>query len=701
MAVDAPKRARFAGHALVYASMFDDSLAPTWTPGDLFDPKFGARLVAPHQSGYLIDLNTAALSQLASLVQDTDAAKQRVDISRVESVRFFDAMDALAGKTVPQVWASAPEVDGARPFLMWLTPFDFSAAADALLERLQGLRDASLQAPPLLASMAVSEDDANGTIARSIRAYAAAGDRLGAAMREYRQTKRAVTTVYLRTQDALSQLLASGVVYRIEPAPLIHSTSPGSGTEPDRPLPAALDSMPIVAAVDGGLTARSYFPAQAWVAPPLINGANADALHGNRVTSLIVQGHDWNNNLALPELPCRVGVVQAVARKDSRQFVDPQDFVAYLDLVMAAHPDTKVWNFSLNQQFDCDLQSVSYLGHQFALLARKHKILPTNSGGNKPGACIQPPADCEASITLSGRIHDDDGEYGDACPVCLPGPGPASMLKPDMSHFSRVRVIGGTVVSGSSFASALTAPLAAHTFMRLRDADPDLAKALILHAANGEAYDPALGFGSPSVDALPWECPPGYVTLQWRASLRPGAAFYWELPIPASLRKSGKLRGRGRLTAVLNPHPLVSDFAGPNYFSARLNTALQYPKRPDKFDNLLGSMDTDRVPEQEARAIDHKWCPVRQHGGLGEDFSKRGLAFNGDMLRVYARIYARDLYLYDYANMDEVPALNAVFVLTIGTGDPSDDIYTELRDALGAFVESAVLDADIDIHADN
>lgn len=181
--------------------------------------------------------------------------------------------------------------------------------------------------------------------------------------------------------------------------------------------------------------------------------------------------------------------------------------------------------------------------------------------------------------------------------------------------------------------------------------------------------------------------------MEWRASLRPGAAFYWELPIPPSLQKTGKLRGRGKLTAILNPHPLVADYAGPNYFSARLNAALQYPRR-NGFANLLGSMDTDRVPEQEARAIDHKWCPVRQHD---RDFSKQGLVFEGDALRVYSRVYTRDLYLHGLASLAEAPPLEAVFVLTIGTGDPEDDIYNELRDSLGAFVESAVIDADIEI----
>lgn len=41
--------------------------------------------------------------------------------------------------------------------------------------------------------------------------------------------------------------------------------------------------------------------------------------------------------------------------------------------------------------------------------------------------------------------------------------------------------------------------------------------------------------------------------------------------------------------------------------------------------------------------------------------------------------------------------MEAVFVLSLGTGDENDDVYNELRDQLGAFVETAVVEADIDV----
>jgi hypothetical protein len=112
---------------------------------------------------------------------------------------------------------------------------------------------------------------------------------------------------------------------------------------------------------------------------------------------------------------------------------------------------------------------------------------------------------------------------------------------------------------------------------RLRDPLPDLVKALLLHRADGDGFDPALGFGSPC-ESMPWECPAGFGTLIWMATLKPGAAYYWELPIPPSLRETGKLCNIGKLTAILNPHPLVSDIAGPNYFSARIAAALQFER---------------------------------------------------------------------------------------------------------------------------
>lgn len=700
LAAEAAQRPRFDGRVVLYASMFDDSLAPSYTPNDLFQATRSARLIVPYRAGYLVEMATDQLGGYAGIVESTGLAKDQVDISRIETVRFFENEDAGGPASIEEIWEAAPKTDAGKAFVVWLMPLRGRDAAEELIQRFAALRDGTIVPPsPLLAGVDLGADtDVPVVMRRALRASGASGDRINLAMRTYRLKRRARTTVLVPSRAALDRLVASGTVFRIEPVQPISSTSPGEGREPDRPFPRDMTTLPIVGVVDGGLTAASYRHAEAWRAPPLVADGAADTQHGNWVTSLVVQGHDWNNNLTLPPLYCRVGTVQAVAKQGSRAFVDPQDFVAYLDGVMAANPETRVWNFSLNQPYSCELEAVSALGHDIATLARKHSILPIISIGNKPGTRLQPPGDCEAAITVGGRVHDDNGDPAGECPVSLAGPGPSSMLKPDLSHFSHVRALGGVVIRGSSFATSLTSPLAAHTMERVRDASPDLVKALLLHNSDGANFDPALGFGTPAADSLPWECRPGFVTLQWRASLRPGAAYYWELPIPESLKRTGKLKGTGVLTGILNPHPMVTDYAGPNYFSVRLATALQYQRgktktNAAKFNNLLGSLDTGKITEQEARALDHKWSPIRHHRN---DF--QGVRFEGDMLRIYARIYARDLYLYGYTGTDEIPEMETVFVLSVGTGDENDDVYNELRDQLGAFVEAAVVEADIDVN---
>lgn len=699
----AATRPRFDGRIVLYAAMFDDSFAPSYTPSDLFNPTREARLIVPYRSGYLVEMAADQLPAFARLVKRTDLTKDQVDISRVESVRYFESADTLGATSLDKIWEAAPETEGGKAFTVWLMPLRDHDAAEALIGRFAALRPGTIvPPPPLLAAVNLDADaDVPAVMRRSLRAAGSPGDRINLAMRAYRLRRRARTTVLVPSRAALGQLVASGTVFRIEPVQPISSTSPGEGREPNRPLPQNMTSQPVVGVVDGGMMAGSYRNAEAWRAPPLVPDNAADTKHGNWVTSLVVQGHDWNNNLTLPPLYCQVGTVQAVVKRGSRVFVDPQDFVVYLDSVMAANPDTRVWNLSLNQPYACDLEAVSAFGHDIALLARKHSVLPIISVGNlgdKPETRLQPPADCEAAITVGGRIHDDSGAPAGECPVSLRGPGPSSMLKPELSHFSRVRALGGAVISGSSFATSLTSPLAAHTMERVRDASPDLVKALLLHNSDGSIFDPALGFGTPSAAFLPWECRPGFVTLHWRATLRPGAAYYWELPIPEALKKSGKLKGAGVLTAILNPHPMLTDYAGPNYFSVRLETALQYqrgltPKGNAKFNSLLGSLNTGKITEQEARALDHKWSPVRHYSK-----SFRGKDFEGDALRVYARVFSRDLYLYEYSGTEEVPEMEAVFVLSLGTGDEDDDVYNELRDQLGVFVETAVIEADIDVN---
>ena len=101
------------------------------------------------------------------------------------------------------------------------------------------------------------------------------------------------------------------------------------------------------------MTNKSYTNAEAWRARPLVQDDDADTDHGNRVTSLIVYGHELNRGLNLSRLFCRVGTAQAVNKTTNPVPFEEHEFIEYLDGIFEANPDTRVWNFSLNINEHC------------------------------------------------------------------------------------------------------------------------------------------------------------------------------------------------------------------------------------------------------------------------------------------------------------------------------------------------------------
>ena len=443
---------------------------------------------------------------------------------------------------------------------------------------------------------------------------------------------------------------------------------------------------------------RATSPPKLGAPPPLVLDTEADRRHGNGVSSLAVHAHAWNSNRNLPELDCRIGTVQAIPKQGSRCSVDEHELIDYLDVVARAHPDILVWNISANQVgAGLDHDEVSILGHELTRIARERDILPVVSVGNaEPNNSDHPspPADCEAAIVVGGREADEDGNPAQPCAVCLCGPGPDGMLKPDLSWFSKLRMLGGVVDTGSSYATPLVSSLAAHTFNALRDPTPDLVKALLINAAELDEHDPALGWGTPYHGHMPWNCAPGSVTLAWRAQLEPGTAYYWnDIPIPPELVRNGKLFGKARLTAVLNP--LVSPFGGANYFASRLETSLQYLGGAGaNWSSLLGSMRESTIRENDARDEMKKWYPIRRHCA---DFSRGGgRQFAEHHFRLYARVYTRDLYQFGWNHHTQAGPQEAAFVLTLWSGEQKRSIYDSTVQKLGNFAESAVLQQEVE-----
>jgi hypothetical protein len=287
---------------------------------------------------------------------------------------------------------------------------------------------------------------------------------------------------------------------------------------------------------------------------------------------------------------------------------------------------------------------------------------------------------------------NDNGLPGNPCGIGVVGPGPAGMKKPELSWFSELRVIGGGIEKGTSYTAPLIASLAAHTFSALKNPSPDLVKALLINNAELDNHCDALGWGTPWIpDSVPWACPKDSVTITWSSKLKAGFSYYWnDILIPKEMFDGDKLSGEIVLTAILKP--ITSDVAGRNYFSTRLEVALQGQSPKGKVVNILGG------PKKQSKKEDvelQKWNPVRnQKRVLKRKTIKR------ESVRLYARVFARDLYQFEISSHHELEEQDVVFVLSFKKEGEGDSLYNSLKAELGADVESAIRDIDLDVGID-
>lgn len=684
-----------AGKILVAVKMHDDSLAPSYEPESIFRESLGSELIAPIEGGYLAQLDRQSIKNISQIVHDSASIDVRVTVSRIEDISLPSDADVLRGRSVQYLWDQAIKDERGRVFTLWLAPYRKNEARSEVSAQIGKLAEEQeiFSLTDLVSITRELGSDADQLQLQSSQASTS----IVRAIREYRQNPFTRMQFVARDPDVISRLVSSGAVVRIEPVRPLEVAEIPSAPDPDRPVPDE-QWQPVVGVVDGGMFAQTYAPMVAWRAPSLVSDIAANRKHGNRVGCLVVHGSAWNTHLTLPPLVCRIGVAQAIA-KDGSGAATRTAFRSYLREIIARHcGDTKVWNFSFNEPVDgTSYLEMSALGHEIHKIAREFDILPVISIGNIDGRNnkrLNPPADCEAALTVGGRVREGSLP-GVACDVCLPGPGPEGLKKPEISWFSSLRGLGGAEETGSSYATAIVSAVAAHTFHQLKSPTPDLVKALLINTADGDTHDNRLGWGSPCLTSpTPWECPEGSVTLIWTAALRAGLWHYWEdIPIPPEFITNGKLKGSATLTAILRPK--VSELGSANYFSTRLQVALQYTKPDGKMGNLAGSMKESTDAEVQARAEHAKWNPVRHHAVN----IPSGKSFSGNTLRVCARIYGRDLYQFGMSGNSEIEESQVAFALTISAPPErsGSSIYNSVATRLGNYVESAVNDIEVNV----
>jgi hypothetical protein len=394
-----------AGRILVSVRMFDDSLAPSYEPEALFREGLGGQLVAPVNNGYLAQIKVSQLPGLAGLIRGSDKTDVKVIVSRIESIQTVERGDVLRERSVDDLWNDAIESDGGRVFTMWLAPYFEILSRESVVNSLLEMQQKGIFSG--LADL-VSVTREPGSDSDQLQfVESASANSLARAVREYRQKPFTKLQFVLRDKQHMGALMASGAVFRIDPVRPLIAAELKSAPDPERPV---LNEawQPIVGVVDGGLFARSYDSMVAWRAPSLVSDVESNRVHGNHVSSLVIQGAEWNTHLNIPTLHCRVGVAQAIAKTDHGSATRVA-FRSYLRQVIERHSgSTKVWNFSFNEPANGkDPLEMSELGHEIHKIAREFSVLPVISIGNidmQNKERMNPPADCEAALTVGGRV---------------------------------------------------------------------------------------------------------------------------------------------------------------------------------------------------------------------------------------------------------------------------------------------------------
>jgi hypothetical protein len=212
-------------------------------------------------------------------------------------------------------------------------------------------------------------------------------------------------------------------------------------------------------------------------------------------------------------------------------------------------------------------------------LAYEEDILFIVAVGNEgqlsePYNRIQPPADAVNGLGVGAYIYDGKGTPVRA-PYSCSGPGRSgNAVKPDIHMFGGwsdqpfcVFKPGGngecTYTMGTSFSAPLACGMAGNLLYRADDPEtitPQTAKALMIHKAFKDGWEPEYGWGplSCDLDEL-MTCPQNHVTLLYNGKLRLGKRTHLPIPFFNDIAEKGQARFTWTLVYATDVAPSMPD----------------------------------------------------------------------------------------------------------------------------------------------
>ena len=221
----------FSGQVALRVTMHDDSIAPSYTPRDIFSSANGAELIAPYHAGCIVQVRADLLEAFAERVMRTVLTKEKADISRIRRVRFFEANDATGGRSAESIWDLARQAETGRTFYAWFLRLPNDDAAEDLIQKIAHIKDNgyALSPPSIFEKRIVEEDDASEEMRLGSIKSVSRIDHISMALQEYRRSRNAFVELAVPSRKDLERILASGAIIRIDPGSRVVCSRQGFG----------------------------------------------------------------------------------------------------------------------------------------------------------------------------------------------------------------------------------------------------------------------------------------------------------------------------------------------------------------------------------------------------------------------------------------------------------------------------------------
>ena len=545
--------------------------------------------------------------------------------------------------------------------------------------------------------------------------------------------------VPVQAAKSLHRLLADlNPVRAIRPMPGVSYPRMSTGRQlaaapPPTPDPMRSGPLPSVGVFDGGVDTtiphlgRWVIPVDLTTTPP-----HPETLqHGTAVCGALLYGMHPDKGCDEPSFTV----------KSFRVFPEPFDtgfpglglykLVKLIEDAVRApeNANIKTYVLSFGPDKPIDDEEVDLFTATLDRLAFENDILFVVAVGNTgelsvPYNRIQPPADTVNGLGVGAYIYKNDQPI--RAPYSSTGPGRSgNAVKPDIHMFGGgsgqpfcVFEAGGmgkcTESMGTSFSAPLACSFTGNLLYRVDDQStitPQTAKALMIHRAFNDGWDPQLGWGplSCSVDEL-MLCTQSNVTLLYNGNLPLRRRTLLQVPFFQDIANSGKVRLSWTLVYATDVSPSMPDeytLGGadvsfrPNcdVFSYTLTKGdkkivkrVDRSKNPDEYNKLIreNKLKLDTLPKtssplhktfflsEEDRRDIGVWDTTK-HFWTGWHFFK---TLKNPVIDIHAQ--ARSDWYYDKARPSH---LTYACVVSIETDNKELNLYKMIRERVPSLVE--------------